>query len=113
LRYRRKTSLLTSYSPSLGLVWAGGLSALNQFFYPRQPTITVAVYLAQLFGFAMGKAAATFLPSTIFFQGSRFAFTLNPGPWSMKEQTLITIMSNVSYSEYSSKDECVLFSNCH
>ncbi|KAH6977206.1 OPT oligopeptide transporter protein-domain-containing protein [Ilyonectria sp. MPI-CAGE-AT-0026] len=81
----------------IGLIWAGGLSALNQFFYPRQPTITVAVYLAQLFGFVMGKAAATFLPSKVFFQGSRFAFTLNPGPWSMKEQTLVTIMSNVSY----------------
>ncbi|RMZ77604.1 hypothetical protein DV737_g4273, partial [Chaetothyriales sp. CBS 132003] len=81
----------------IGLIWAGGLAALNQFFYPRLPTITVSVYLAQLFGFAMGKAAATILPLKVFFPGSRFAFTLNPGPWSMKEQTLITIMSNVSY----------------
>lgn len=104
--------MLTRCSLSSGLIWAGGLSALNQFFYPRQPAITVAVYLAQLFGFVMGKAAATFLPSKVFFQASRFAFTLNPGPWSMKEQTLITIMSNVSYSEYFAEDDEMVLSNC-
>ncbi|KAM0542844.1 hypothetical protein ACHAPJ_012624 [Fusarium lateritium] len=81
----------------IGLIWAGGLSAINTFFAPRQPAITVAVYLAQLFGLVMGKLAAKLLPTKVFFQGSRFAFTLNPGPWTLKEQTLVTVMANVSY----------------
>ncbi|KAH7136264.1 OPT oligopeptide transporter protein-domain-containing protein [Dactylonectria macrodidyma] len=81
----------------IGLIWAGGLAAINTFFAPRQPAITVAVYLAQLFGLVMGKAAAQILPTKVWFEGSRFAFTLNPGPWSLKEQTLVTIMANVSY----------------
>lgn len=82
---------------SAGLVWACGLAAINQFFYPRQPQIQISYYLAQLFGAMMGRFAAAVLPSTVFFPSSRFAFTLNPGPWSLKEQSLITIMANVSY----------------
>lgn len=85
---------------SLGLIWAGALAAINQFFAPRQPAITVTVYLAQLFGFLMGKTCATVLPTKIFFSGTRYEFTLNPGPWTLKEQSLITIMANVSYSVY-------------
>lgn len=81
----------------VGLVWACGLAAINQFFAPRQPTITVAVYLSQMFGFGMGRTAAITLPKKVFLAGTRFAFTLNPGPWSLKEQTLVTVMANVSY----------------
>ncbi|KAL4789279.1 OPT oligopeptide transporter protein-domain-containing protein [Aspergillus venezuelensis] len=83
---------------SIGLVWAAGLAAINQFFSPRQPAITVSVYLAQMFGFFMGKCCEIILPKTMFFAQSKFAFTLNPGPWSDKEQALVTIMANVSYT---------------
>ncbi|KAF7538182.1 hypothetical protein G7054_g3169 [Neopestalotiopsis clavispora] len=82
----------------IGIIWASGLAAINQFFAPRQPAITVTVYLAQLFGFLMGKFCATTLPTRIWFRGSKFEFTLNPGPWSLKEQTVVTMMANVSYA---------------
>ncbi|KAH6991340.1 OPT oligopeptide transporter protein-domain-containing protein [Ilyonectria sp. MPI-CAGE-AT-0026] len=81
----------------IGLIRAGALAAINQFFAPRQPAITVTIYLAQLFGFLMGRTCATVLPTKIFFSGTRYEFTLNPGPWTLKEQSLITIMANVSY----------------
>ncbi|RDW77517.1 hypothetical protein BP6252_05570 [Coleophoma cylindrospora] len=80
----------------LGLIWACGLAALNQFFSPRQPSITITVYLAQMFVYPMGVFLAKTLPTRMFLQGSRFEFSLNPGPFSEKEHMLITIMSNVT-----------------
>ncbi|KAL7906470.1 OPT oligopeptide transporter domain-containing protein [Trichoderma velutinum] len=73
----------------IGLVWAAGLAGLNQFFAPRNPTLTVSVYIAQLFSFPMGRFCAAFLPNTIFLRGTRFEFSLNPGPFSIKEHMLI------------------------
>ncbi|OGM47811.1 hypothetical protein ABOM_003346 [Aspergillus bombycis] len=82
----------------IGLFCACGLAAINQFFAPRQPAITVTAYLAQLIGFGLGRISASILPSTVFLRGSQFEFSLNPGPFNLKEQTLITIMANVSYA---------------
>ncbi|UKZ81465.1 hypothetical protein TrVFT333_009237 [Trichoderma virens FT-333] len=80
----------------IGLVWAAGLAGLNQFFAPRNPTLTVSVYIAQLFCFPMGRFCAATLPTTVFLRGTRFEFSLNPGPFSIKEHMLITIMANAS-----------------
>ncbi|RDW61371.1 hypothetical protein BP5796_11263 [Coleophoma crateriformis] len=80
----------------LGLIWACGLAALNQFFAPRQPSITITVYLAQMFVYPMGVFLAKTLPTRMFLQGSKFEFSLNPGPFSEKEHMLITIMANVT-----------------
>lgn len=80
----------------IGLLWAVGIAAINQFFHPRAPAIVVGVSLAQLLAMPMGKLAEKILPDRIWLKGTRFEFNLNPGPWSLKEQTLITIMSNVT-----------------
>lgn len=73
----------------IGLIWAAGLAGLNQFFAPRNPTLTVSVYIAQLFSFPMGRFCAAILPTTVFLRASRFEFSLNPGPFSIKEHMLI------------------------
>ncbi|PKK52367.1 hypothetical protein CI102_6818 [Trichoderma harzianum] len=80
----------------IGLIWAAGLAGLNQFFAPRNPTLTVSVYITQLFSFPMGRFCAAILPTTAFLRGSRFEFSLNPGPFFIKEHMLITIMANAS-----------------
>lgn len=85
----------------IGLLWAAGLAGLNQFFSPRNPTVSVSVYIAQLFAYPMGRFCAAVLPGRVFLSGTRLAFTLNPGPFTLKEHMLITIMSNVSTSSVS------------
>ncbi|KAJ5719882.1 hypothetical protein N7493_006760 [Penicillium malachiteum] len=86
---------------AIGLIWSVGIAALNQFFAPRNPSITVSAYVAQLFAYYMGIFCEKFLPSRVFFSGTRFAFSLNPGPFSLKEHMLITIMANVTNTIYS------------
>jgi hypothetical protein len=73
----------------IGIIWAAGLAGLNQFFGPRNPSVSVSVYIAQLFSYPMGRICAAVLPTTIWFAGSRWEFTLNPGPFSIKEHMLI------------------------
>ncbi|KAH8887251.1 OPT superfamily oligopeptide transporter [Thozetella sp. PMI_491] len=85
----------------IGLIWSAGLAGLNQFFAPRNPTLSVSVYIAQLFSYPMGRLCAAFLPTVVFLKDSPFAFTLNPGPFTIKEHMLITIMCNVSTSSVS------------
>ncbi|KAM6484707.1 OPT oligopeptide transporter protein-domain-containing protein [Trichoderma sp. SZMC 28011] len=81
----------------IGLIWAAGLAGLNQFFAPRNPTLTVSVYIAQLFSFPMGRFCAAILPTTVFLRASRFEFSLNPGPFSIKEHMLILTLRTKSY----------------
>ncbi len=78
----------------LGLAWMGGATALNTFFSPRQPTITLSGTVLQLLLAPCGFFLARVLPDwgvTVF--GTRHS--LNPGPWSYKEQMFATIIFNV------------------
>ncbi|KAK3182148.1 oligopeptide transporter 6 [Lecanicillium sp. MT-2017a] len=78
----------------LGLTWMAGATALNTFFSPRQPTITLSSTVLQLLLAPCGFIFARVLPDwgvTVF--GTRHS--LNPGPWSYKEQMFATIIFNV------------------
>lgn len=83
----------------IGIFWAVGLASLNQFFAARSPTITISVYLAQLLSYPMGCLAAAVLPTKVFLTGSRFEFTFNPGPFSLKEHMLIVCASILFHGE--------------
>ncbi|KAF5319702.1 hypothetical protein D9619_008668 [Psilocybe cf. subviscida] len=74
----------------LGLIWAIIIPGLNQFFYFRYPSVTVTGIVAQLLIFPMGRAWAKFLPDI-----SIFGIRLNPGPFTIKEHVLSTIMASV------------------
>lgn len=78
----------------LGILICAVLSFLNQFFYYRTEPLTISALVGQIAAMPMGRFMAATLPTTVYLQGTRFAFTLNPGPFNMKEHVLITIFAN-------------------
>ncbi|KAK9449710.1 OPT oligopeptide transporter protein-domain-containing protein [Limtongia smithiae] len=78
----------------LGIVWVGIGAFINELFSWRQPSLKLKSTAIQLLIFPCGKFLAKVLPDWGFVLfGTRY--TLNPGPWSMKEQMLATLMTNV------------------
>ncbi|KAG8995390.1 hypothetical protein FRB94_009181 [Tulasnella sp. JGI-2019a] len=77
----------------IGLLWAILIPGLNQFFTFRYPSVTIGSLVAQLLSFPIGRAAAAVLPDW-----KIFGHSLNPGPFTIKEHVLITIMANVGSS---------------
>ncbi|KAF9038006.1 OPT oligopeptide transporter [Panaeolus papilionaceus] len=77
----------------LGLVWSIVIPGLNQFFFFRYPAVSVGGVVAQLLIFPMGRLWARLVPDVTIF-GAR----LNPGPFSIKEHVLSTIMASVGAS---------------
>lgn len=58
------------------------------------PSVFVSGLVAQLLALPVGKAFERFLPTT-HFKTFGYTWTLNPGPFNIKEHTLITVMANV------------------
>ncbi|OMO57515.1 Oligopeptide transporter OPT superfamily [Corchorus olitorius] len=80
----------------LGLFSCALLSFLNQFFGYRSEPLTVTQITVQVATLPIGRFMASTLPTTKFRIpgfGSR-EFSLNPGPFNMKEHVLITIFAN-------------------
>ncbi|KAJ6515696.1 OPT oligopeptide transporter [Mycena sanguinolenta] len=75
---------------TLGLIWAIIIPGLNQFFFFRYPSVTVTGIIAQLISFPLGRLWAKFVPNV-----KIFGMDLNPGPFTIKEHVLITIMASV------------------
>ncbi|KAN0078386.1 OPT oligopeptide transporter domain containing protein [Tylopilus felleus] len=76
----------------LGIIWAIIVPGLNQFFYFRYPSVTVTNNVAQLLSFPMGRLWARVVPNW-----KIFGVSINPGPFTMKEHVLVTIMATVGY----------------
>jgi OPT family small oligopeptide transporter len=74
----------------LGLFWAIIIPGLNQFFFFRYPSVTVSGFVAQLLIFPMGRAWARLVPNW-----KIFGVEINPGPFTIKEHVLATIMATV------------------
>lgn len=70
------------------------LSFLNQFFWYRTQPLLISAISAQIAVVPFGHFMAASLPTRTFLKGSRWEFTLNPGPFNMKEHVLITIFAN-------------------
>ncbi|KYK60626.1 oligopeptide transporter protein [Drechmeria coniospora] len=78
----------------LGYLWAMIAQFTNSLFNSRFPQITLSSAVAQILLFPCGKFLAWALPDWGFnFRGKRLS--LNPGPWSYKEQMLSTIIIDV------------------
>ncbi|GAB4853360.1 oligopeptide transporter 4 [Ancistrocladus abbreviatus] len=80
----------------LGLLSCGLLSFLNQFFSYRVEPLVITQITVQVATLPIGRFMAAVLPDTKFRIpgfGSK-QFTLNPGPFNMKEHVLITIFAN-------------------
>lgn len=82
---------------SIGLLLVIVFAGVNQFFTLRYPSVTITAIVGQLISFPLGKLLAKFLPTgTLHVRG--LSFSLNPGPFNVKEHALIVVMVSVAYS---------------
>lgn len=70
------------------------LSFLNQFFWYRTEPLTITAISAQIAVVPLGRLMAARITDRVFLKGTRWEFTLNPGPFNVKEHVLITIFAN-------------------
>ncbi|CAL5367692.1 unnamed protein product [Camellia sinensis] len=70
------------------------LSFINQFFWYRKEPLSVTSISAQIAVVPLGHLMARIITDRVFFKGTRWEFTLNPGPFNVKEHVLITIFAN-------------------
>lgn len=83
----------------LGLVWTSIGAGVNTFFNARFPSISISGSVIQIFVYPCGMFLATVLPNWGFTAfGSRHS--LNPGPWSFKEQMFTTIIFTAGMSSF-------------
>lgn len=84
-------------------VWTIGLSlvvfgaSMNTLFSLRQPSISVGALLAQIISWPLGHGWARVMPDktwTVF----GHTLELNPGPFNVKEHTVIVVMASVAFS---------------
>lgn len=78
----------------LGLFFTILISGLNQIFAMRYPAVFISGLVAQLVSLPLGKLLERILPSTRF-NTFGYVWSLNPGPFNIKEHTVITVMANV------------------
>ncbi|KAH9307886.1 hypothetical protein KI387_035797, partial [Taxus chinensis] len=83
----------------LGLLSCMTLSFLNQFFSYRREPLTITAVSAQIAVLPLGRFMAATLPETKFkIPGTKLKFSLNPGPFNVKEHVLITIFASAGAS---------------
>lgn len=80
----------------LGLIAVIVPPGLNQLLYLRFPSATISGYVIIIMVYPMGKFLAWALPRRSF-KTPWGPFSLNPGPFNVKEHSLISIMSLMSY----------------
>jgi len=96
------TPVETPRSYFLGMVFMAGATALNTFFSPRQPSISIGANVLQLLLAPCGIFLAKVLPNWTYSLPRRTPLLggaklpLNPGPWSFKEQMFATIMFTIA-----------------
>lgn len=78
----------------LGLAACILLSFINQFMWYRQNPMLITSICAQIAVVPLGHLMARTITTRVFFQGTKWEFTLNPGPFNVKEHVLITIFAN-------------------
>ncbi|KAI0202779.1 OPT oligopeptide transporter protein-domain-containing protein [Astrocystis sublimbata] len=85
---------IRAWTIGLSLVFVG--SALNTLFSLRAPSIGLGPLIAQIVAWVIGRVWDSILPETI----SLFGITLDlvPGPFNIKEHSVIVVMASVSFS---------------
>lgn len=87
--------VLTFRTWVLGIGFCVLLSFVNQFFWYRTEPMTVTGISAQIAVVPFGHLMAKIMTERVFFKGTWMEFSLNPGPFNVKEHVLITIFANV------------------
>lgn len=84
---------------TLGFLSCVLLMFLNTFFTFRTQPLTISAILAQILVLPVGKFMAATLPTkTIRLPFFGWEYSLNPGPFNMKEHVLITVFANCGVS---------------
>ncbi|KAL3508347.1 hypothetical protein ACH5RR_027748 [Cinchona calisaya] len=87
-------SVLTIRTWILGMLSCVLLAFVNTFFGYRQNNLYVSSVAAQIVTLPLGKLmAATFPAKIIGLPFTKWSFSLNPGPFNLKEHVLITIFA--------------------
>ncbi|GAB4830726.1 Oligopeptide transporter 3 [Ancistrocladus abbreviatus] len=81
----------------LGLTSCTLLIFLNTFFIYRTQPLTISAILMQIAVLPIGKLMASVLPTKKYSLFGR-SFSLNPGPFNIKEHVIITIFANCGVS---------------
>ena len=79
----------------LGIIFMGGITSLSTFFYPHQHAISIPSNVLQPLQAPCGFFLAKIVPDCSF-SIRRARVQLNPGPWSVKEKMLATIMFTIA-----------------
>ena len=80
----------------LGLIAAIVVPGANQLLSLRFPSTTISAFVVIIFAYPLGQLLEKTLP-TKKFRTRLGTFTLNPGPFNVKEHALVSIMSLMSY----------------
>ncbi|KAK7384931.1 hypothetical protein VNO78_30634 [Psophocarpus tetragonolobus] len=86
--------ILTFRTWVLGVSSCVALSFVNQFFWYRTEPLNVGSIAVQIAVVPIGHFMARTMPTRVFFKDTCVEFTLNPGPFNVKEHVLITIFAN-------------------
>ncbi|EGV65705.1 hypothetical protein PSN45_003511 [Yamadazyma tenuis] len=77
---------------TLGFILSTIGSAINLLFSMHSPSISITTFVTSILAWPAGYLWGRFLPNV-----NIFGMPLNPGPFNLKEHTLIVIMANVSF----------------
>ncbi|KAI0857225.1 OPT oligopeptide transporter protein-domain-containing protein [Xylaria cubensis] len=88
-------STIRAWTIGLSLTFVG--AALNTLFSLRAPSIGIGPLIAQIVAWVMGRVWERVVPNK---QVTLFGATcdLNPGPFNIKEHSIIVVMASVSFS---------------
>lgn len=84
-----------AWTIGMGLVVIG--SSMNTLFSLRQPSMSLGPLLAQIIAWPIGHCWAKVMPDKEF-KTLGIRWNLNPGPFNIKEHSVIVVMANVSFS---------------
>ncbi|KAI0963130.1 hypothetical protein AcW1_000298 [Taiwanofungus camphoratus] len=82
----------------LGVLLSVVMAGLNHFFLERYPSLAISSLVVQLIALPLGKGMEWLLPKTRF-NTFGYVWSLNPGPFNIKEHTVITIMASAVYQD--------------
>ncbi|KAJ2589631.1 hypothetical protein H4R99_007393 [Coemansia sp. RSA 1722] len=86
---------MTFRSNVLGVFFVCLISFVNQFYWERDNPIALNLLIVQLLCYPMGIAMAWSLPKKTW-NTFGYKWSMNPGPFTIKEHVLISLMSNAS-----------------
>ncbi len=82
---------------TIGMILVVFGASTNTLFSLRQPSISIGPLIAQIISWPMGHGWARYMPNKrLTFFGK--TIPLNPGPFNIKEHTIIVVMAGVSFS---------------